>query len=116
MRRIGLNLFLVIALSGCPFSKQKKETTSSVTPESGLLERGKAVYNANCTACHNSNPKLPGSIGPDVYGSSKELLTARIVHGKYPDGYQPKRASGAMPALPHLSADIDALTKYLNSN
>ena len=116
MRRIGLNLFLVISLSGCPFSKSKKETTSSNTPESALLERGKAVYNANCTACHNGNPKLPGSIGPDVYGSSKELLTARIVHGIYPDGYKPKRTSGAMPALPHLSADIDALTKYLNSN
>jgi len=116
VRPIGLNLFLVISLSGCPFSKSKKDTTSSVTPDSALTERGKAIYNANCTACHNSNPKLPGSIGPDVYGSSKELLTARIVHGNYPDGYKPKRTSGAMPALPHLTGDIEALTSYLNSN
>ena len=85
------------------------------TPEAKLIARGKAVYVSNCTACHAPNPKYPGSQGPDVYGSSKELLEARILYAKYPEGYKPKRESHVMPALPHLKADIDAIHAFLNA-
>lgn len=107
---------LALAVSACPFGKSSKtqNNTDQESPEAKLIARGKAVYVSNCTSCHSSNPKLPGSLGPDVHGSSKELLTARLLHAKYPDGYTPKRSSNAMPAMPHLVNDIDALAAFLN--
>ena len=112
----GITLLIAATCSGCPFSKSVNNTQNTATANAAtnLVTRGKAVYISNCTACHNINPKQAGSLGPDVYGSSKELLTARILHAKYPDGYKPKRSSGAMPALPHLANDIDALAAFLN--
>ena len=78
------------------------------------MEKGKGVYMANCIACHNADPKLDGTLGPAVAGSSKELLEARVLRGTYPEGYKPKKASMTMVALPHLANQIDALHAYLN--
>lgn len=100
--------------SGPSSSSPAAETTE--TPESKLLAKGKLVYFSNCVSCHNRDPKLPGSLGPEIFGSTKELLTARILRAEYPPGYTPKRQSHAMIALPHLSGDVDALTAYLNKN
>jgi mono/diheme cytochrome c family protein len=86
------------------------------TPESKLIAQGKLVYSNNCISCHNRNPKNPGNLGPEVFGSSKDLLTARLLRAEYPAGYTPKRKSHVMSALPHLAGDIDALAAYLNQN
>ncbi len=76
-------------------------------------QRGRAVYIANCAACHAADPNLDGALGPAVAGSSLELLEARVLHAEYPPGYTPKRTSGQMVALPHLAGDLDALHAYL---
>jgi len=81
--------------------------------DSDAIARGRAVYSANCTACHNPDPSLPGSLGPEVSGSSLELLEARLLHNSYPDGYTPKRDSRVMMALPYLKDDIAPLAAYL---
>ena len=78
-----------------------------------LKDKGRAVYVANCTACHNPDPHLPGNLGPEVAGSSQALLEARILHNSYPEGYTPKRDSRVMVALPYLKDDIPALGAYL---
>lgn len=80
------------------------------------FEEGRRVYLSRCTACHNADPKLLGSIGPEVFGSSRELLEARVIHGTYPAGYKPKKPSAMMPAMPDLKDKIDALTAYLNDS
>ena len=80
-----------------------------------LVAAGRAVYNANCTACHNMNPAQDGALGPAVAGASYELLEARIVHGNYPEGYEPKRPSRVMVALPHLEPKLEELAAYLAS-
>lgn len=95
------------ALSSC--TKQN----SAHAPAEPLKDRGRRVYMANCIACHNADPTKAGAIGPEVAHSSLELLTARILEAKYPPSYQPKRASSAMAALPHLKDDIPALEAYL---
>ncbi|MCP4039628.1 MAG: cytochrome c [bacterium] len=82
-------------------------------PERALADRGKAVYNVNCIACHNPDPTLDGGIGPAVAGSSRELLEARIMRAEYPEGYAPKRPSQLMIALPFLEPDLAALASYL---
>lgn len=76
-------------------------------------ERGRAIYLGNCTACHNMNPALPGALGPEIAGASRELLEARVIRGEYPAGYTPKRGTTLMVPLPQLSGDIDHLHAYL---
>ncbi len=80
-----------------------------------LVKRGRAVYAANCTACHAHDPCRDGNLGPAIAGSSRELLEARVLHGTYPPGYAPKRDTKAMIPLPHLEGEIDALAAYLGA-
>jgi mono/diheme cytochrome c family protein len=121
MKSLIISLLTLALLTGCQCSRSNDKNSATAIATTGasgnldLIARGKVVYLANCITCHNSNPRKPGSLGPDVAGSSKELLIARIVHGKYPDGYTPKRSSHVMQALPHLVGDIDALVAYLNA-
>jgi mono/diheme cytochrome c family protein len=84
-------------------------------PPSPLAARGRAIYLTACISCHNPNPKLPGALGPEVYGASLPLLTARILTATYPPNYKPKRPSHTMAPLPHLRAEIPALHAFLNS-
>ena len=58
---------------------------------------------------------MPGALGPDVWGSSRALLEARVILGGYPPGYKPKRPSHVMKPLPQLGRELDALTEYLNA-
>ena len=104
----GLSLSLSLLFLGC----QKKGTAPD--PNIG---RGKALYHAACTACHHSDPKKEGSLGPPVWGASFMLLKKRIQEGTYPEGYQPKRTTKLMQPLPHLSEeDVRAIYVYLNQD
>jgi mono/diheme cytochrome c family protein len=79
------------------------------------VEAGRRAYVANCTACHNQDPRKDGTMGPAVAGASLELLEARVLRAEYPPGYTPKRDSRLMPAQPFLKAEIPALAAYLGS-
>lgn len=79
-----------------------------------LYDRGRIIYVTRCIACHNQDPHQPGSIGPAIYGSSLELVTARVMHAGYPPGYKPQRTTHIMPPLPDLKADIPAIHAFLN--
>jgi mono/diheme cytochrome c family protein len=78
-------------------------------------ERGAVIYRTNCIACHNANPNLPGSLGPAIAGSPPELIAARVMHGAYPVGYEPKRHTHIMRPLPWLGPHIGDLAAYLDS-
>ncbi len=73
------------------------------------------MYVSNCSACHNPDPGLPGSLGPEVAGSSRALLEAKLLRNSYPEGYKPKRDSRVMMALPYLKGEIGSLAAYLAS-
>jgi mono/diheme cytochrome c family protein len=75
--------------------------------------RGRAVYLSICTACHNADPNLDGSLGPANAGASRELLEAKLLRGAYPPGYKPKRDSQVMPRFEHLASSIDDLAAFL---
>ena len=77
------------------------------------VAKGAIVYKNVCIACHNADPSQPGALGPAVAGSSRELLLARVVHGRYPEGYVPRQGGGVMPQFPHLEGSIDDLAAYL---
>ncbi len=88
---------------------------SPVEVNAELATRGQAVFAGNCTACHNPNPSLEGALGPAITGSSLELITARVLHAKYPEGYTPKRDTVIMLALPYLEPELPAIHAFLNS-
>ena len=78
-----------------------------------VAEKGRLVYTAQCTACHAFDPSQPGPVGPEIKGSSRELLEAKVLRGTYPPGYRPKRPTAVMPPQPPLAGDIDPLAAYL---
>ena len=125
MLRFCSILILVLLLTSCDLNIFKEtdtnvEVVSEKKNENLTIgsdpEKGKVVYNANCISCHNYNPKKPGSIGPQIYGSSKELLSNKINFGIYPKNYKPKRSTKMMPLQPHSDKEIANLYAFLNAH
>jgi mono/diheme cytochrome c family protein len=75
LTRIAAGLILPLALTACSGEK--------LSPEA---ERGRQVYLSSCIACHAADPAQAGAVGPEVKGSSPELLEAKILRGTYPPG------------------------------
>jgi mono/diheme cytochrome c family protein len=102
LARLAAAASLPLTLAACGGEK--------LSPEA---ERGRQVYLGSCIACHAADPAQPGAVGPEVKGSSPELLEAKLLRGTYPPGYKPKRPTSAMPPQPQLNRDIPALAAYL---
>ena len=98
---------LITAALALGLSAGERETLS---PEA---QRGRQVYLGQCTACHASDPSQPGPVGPEIKGSSRELLEAKVLRGSYPPGYKPKRPTAVMPPQPQVANDLPALEAYL---
>ncbi len=112
IKSTSIVFLLLLIFTSCNNSEDFKEGT---TPEQiELIKRGKAIYFTYCTVCHNPDPKLEGSIGPDLAGSSLELVRLRVLYLKYPEGYKPKRDTEEMAAFEDLEADIPAIHAFLN--
>jgi mono/diheme cytochrome c family protein len=105
-------LLLLIFLIGC--TKSNKSNEPIAMTETQLVQRGRLVYISNCIACHNSDPKLAGAVGPALHGGSLELLKAKVISGNYPEGHTPQRTTMQMPVFPHLEKDIEALHRFIN--
>ena len=124
MHRYCFVLILFFLIVSCD-KKVPKQEVSEIQLENDINDetvtligdpaRGKAIYNLNCISCHNLDPKKQGSTGPQIYGSSKELLSKKILFGKYPKNYKPKRSGGAMPIMPNLDKEITNLHAFLNA-
>jgi cytochrome c oxidase cbb3-type subunit 3 len=75
------------------------ENTATLLTDAGALSSGKALYDANCVACHN--PKAEGNIGPNltddhwIYGPDVKDLFKTIKNGT-PNG-MPEHASKLNP-------------------
>ena len=123
MGRLFISLLLIAIVSNCEKKSIKQEEaevdqnkiTNSVALKTDI-EKGRMVYFANCVSCHNNNTKKPGSIGPEVYGVPIDVLTQKIISGKYPKNYRPKRTSKLMPLMPHLNKEISNLHAFINSS
>jgi mono/diheme cytochrome c family protein len=114
MKRL-ITIFLLaswaITISAC-----SKDSDRSSRSGNSDWERGRAVYVANCVACHNTDPSKDGPIGPAIQGSPKELVESRVLRTDYPPGYKPKRNTKVMPTFPFLKNDIPYLTAYLSNS
>lgn len=113
-----LTFFFTFWLTACTQNPSSSEPApdSREAQTAALVQRGRVIYQTQCIACHNSDPKRAGTLGPDVFNSSRELLEARLMKAEYPAGYKPKRETHTMVALPHLKNELDAVHAFLNSN
>ena len=122
MCRLFFALLLIMLISNCENKSIEQEEAADQKNDNNTvalitdIEKGRMVYFANCVSCHNNNPKKPGSIGPEVYGVSIDVLTQKIVSGKYPENYRPKRTSKIMPPMPNLKKEISNLHAFINSS
>ena len=97
----------MVLLSSC--------TKPSQSSQHDLARKGKSIYQTTCIACHNTDPKKNGPMGPSSWGASLELLKKRIKEAGYPEGYAPKQQTKLMQPLPKISdQDIEAIHAYLN--
>jgi len=106
-----LTLMLVL-LSTTSCSDEEQTAYPGGNPD---WARGQKIHAAYCVACHNNDPSKDGSIGPALSDSSEDLIRARILHGSYPPGYQPKRATKIMPAFPFLESEVPYIAAYLGT-
>src|SRR4029450_9018654 len=105
-RSFWLIVLLTLAASAC--SKESEQPGQS--PD---WKRGRAVFMANCVACHNSDPSKDGPIGPAIAGSPPELIETRVLRPQDPPNYKPKRTPKVMPQFPFLKSEIPYLAAYL---
>jgi mono/diheme cytochrome c family protein len=110
MAKPSSNFCLIAVLTLTVSACSKESEQSSQNPD---WERGRAVYVANCVACHNSDPSKDGPLGPAIKGSPRELIESRVLRLEYPPGYKPKRNTTTMPTFPFLKTEIPYLATYL---
>lgn len=83
------------------------------------IDKGRRLYLSNCIQCHNKDPNLKGSIGPEMVDAPLTVMTSKVMTGKYPEplpaGFVPKRKSKAMRPIPKLKNDIPAIHAYVQS-
>jgi mono/diheme cytochrome c family protein len=107
------NAFL-LALFSLLFSVQVTAQT-----DAAAIATGKRLYLSNCIQCHNKDPNIKGSIGPEMIDAPLSVMTAKVMTGKYPEvlpaGFIPKRKSKAMKAIPKLKDDIPKIWAFVQS-
>jgi mono/diheme cytochrome c family protein len=100
---LGVGIFVI---SACSDEGTKPDKNADA-------KRGRAVFLANCVACHNNDPSRDGPIGPAIKGSPRELVESRVLSTNYPPNYKPKRPTKLMPQFPFLKDEIPYLAAYL---
>jgi mono/diheme cytochrome c family protein len=95
------------------------QTLPTSKVDKATIEKGKRLYIANCLRCHNKDPSVKGSIGPEMVDAPYPVMYSKVMTGKYPNplpsGFVPKRKSRAMAAIPKLKDDIPAIWHYVQS-
>lgn len=83
------------------------------------VDKGRRIYMSTCIQCHNRDPNLKGSLGPELVGAPLEIMTHKVVTGRYPEvlppGFVPKRKTKAMRAFPNLKNDIASIHAWIQS-
>lgn len=78
-----------------------------------LIERGKALFSVNCSACHGADLRGGGMGGPNLLRSPVVLMDQHgelilpIVHGE--------RKERGMPAIPLQDDDVRAVAEFIHS-
>ena len=80
------------------------------------IEEGEKIYQLIYISCHDPDPnvdRVGGTFGPPIAGSSRELLSLRVLGTEYPEGYEPKRDTSLMTPFPLTGTQIGYLFSFL---
>lgn len=87
--------------------------------DAATLNKGKLLYLSNCIQCHNKDPNMKGSLGPEMVDAPLSVMTSKVMTGVYPAvlpaGFTPKRTSKVMRKIPKLEKDIPAIFAWVQS-
>jgi mono/diheme cytochrome c family protein len=112
-----MKVYLLGALLGPLFITQV--SLAQIKVDQATLDKGKRLYLSNCIQCHNKDPNLKGSLGPELVDASLEIVYAKVMTGVYPaklpPGFVPKRSSKVMRKIPKLEKDIPAIHAWIQS-
>ena len=90
-------------------------SNSLLSADQATIDKGRRLYLSNCIQCHNKDPNLKGSIGPEMVDAPLSVMTSMIMTGAYPTGFIPKRKSKGMRKIPRLQKDIPAIYEFVQS-
>lgn len=106
----------------------KTEEAESPATETGVhevaatevnIERGRTLFMSNCISCHNKDPNIKGAIGPELIDAPLEVMTVKVVTGRYPEvlpaGFVPKRKTKQMRKFPNLEKDVPSIHAWIQS-
>ncbi|HXH74746.1 MAG TPA: cytochrome c [Bacteriovoracaceae bacterium] len=83
------------------------------------LDKGRRLYLSKCIQCHNKDPNIKGSLGPELVDAPLEVMKYKVKTGRYPDvlpkGFIPKRKTKAMRPLPALEKDVPVIYAWIQS-
>jgi mono/diheme cytochrome c family protein len=116
----------IVAEVAPPAAQEAKAPEGGAQPAAGvdpaLMEKGKAIYEANCAACHGANGQgVPGAFPP--LAGNPHLADANHILNVLKNGLQGpltvngQTYNGQMPAFPQLSdADHKAVATYIRNS
>jgi mono/diheme cytochrome c family protein len=100
-----------------PVPPAKPAAVSKV--DQATLDKGRRLYMSNCIQCHHRDPNMKGPIGPEMTDAPLEIMTAKVMTGRYPEklpeGFVPKRSTKLMRPIPKLKDDIPAIYEWVQS-
>lgn len=86
------------------------------TPE---LDKGRRAYLSVCIQCHNKDPNLKGSMGPELIDAPLTVMQHKVKTGRYPEvlpaGFVPKRKTKLMRPLPNFVKDVPVIYAWIHS-
>ncbi len=91
----------------------------SHSADQAQIDKGRRIWMSTCIQCHNRDPNVKGSIGPEVIDAPLSVMTSKVMTGQYPNplpaGFVPKRKTKAMRKLPQFEKDIPAIFAFVQS-
>src|SRR5687768_2988430 len=83
------------------------------------IEKGRRLYFSTCIQCHNKDPNVKGSMGPELVDSPLVIMQHKVKTGRYPEvlpaGYVPKRKTKLMRPLPRVEKDVPSIYAWIQS-
>jgi mono/diheme cytochrome c family protein len=104
-----------------PTLEPEEAPKAASQPEEKLtgVDRGRQIWLGTCVQCHNKDPNVKGSVGPETVDAPEAVVYAKVMTGRYPDplpaGFVPKRTTKNMRPLPQYEKDIPDIYAYLQS-
>ena len=111
MTKLAKSLTLEDRVNIAVYFSQQKVEPATVAPDAALVQRGEAMFQRTCTACHGSHAQGKETM-PRLAGQSDEYIRKALGRFRSND---PSRAGSVMIGIAgKLSeADIEALAAYL---